>query len=318
MRHMPNTSPARGIVRATIPLSIAAALVAPGAVLAQSPVPDVSAPPTQGLVGSPAASPIPIGRVSHPTEPTAIVLRMDIGGGFVPLEVALTDLPEFTLYGDGSVVFQQSLPDDFVFGQPMPPLVRTTMNTEQIDALLEFALGPGGLQDARNEYFNPLIADAPRTTFTVDAGGVQKVVAIDALGDGFGGPPEDEVERQRFAQLADVLDSFEEQVAAGNTGPAEAYRPAAYRGILTEAFGELGGAIDWPWTDLAPQDFQGAPDSVARYAALSPEQAAAVVEEPTGSATNLLLTLPDGSLVVALHIRPVLPDEEPVPADFLS
>ena len=46
-----------------------------------------------------------LGTVDHPTEPDAVVLRMAVGGGSVPYEIAfLQENPTFTLYGNDGVM----------------------------------------------------------------------------------------------------------------------------------------------------------------------------------------------------------------------
>jgi hypothetical protein len=253
-----------------------------------------------------------VGSIPHPTDPTAVVLRMDSCCGFVPVEVTLTGTPLFTLYGDNTAVFR---PSSEVFpapGEPMPPLVKATLNPEQVDALLAFALEQGGLRDAAELYVQPLVADVPTTIFTIDAADVAKTVSIQALG--FDEGP-DAAARARFGQLADLLASFEEQVAAGNVESAETFAPAPYRGILTEAFSTDPAAtpIPWPWTDLEPGDFQGQPDGIARFAEMTPDQVAAITDVPSGGITNVLVELPDGEGVTLLAIRPLLPDESVYP-----
>ena len=46
-----------------------------------------------------------VGTIDHPVEPTAIVLRMSVGGGFVPAEIAFIESPTFTLYGNNVAIF---------------------------------------------------------------------------------------------------------------------------------------------------------------------------------------------------------------------
>src|SRR5262245_15577338 len=212
--------------RAALLLSTAGFLVATSPALAQTSEPGSSPLPT--------AVPGVVGAIPHPTDPTAIVLRMDSCCGFVPVEVTLTSVPTFTLYGDNTVVFR---PFSEVFpppGQALPPLVKATLSPEQVDALLTFALEQGGLRDAAELYTQPLVADVPTTIFTINAADIAKTVNVQALGMDEG---PDAAIRAQFGQLADLLDSFEEQVAAGNVESAEPYAPELYRGILTDGTG---------------------------------------------------------------------------------
>ena len=71
-------------------------------------------PPT-GSAG-PNVTPPP-GAIDHPTGATDVVLRLEEGGGFVPIEFVATQAPIFTLYGDGRVIFQQATD---VFVEPGP------------------------------------------------------------------------------------------------------------------------------------------------------------------------------------------------------
>jgi hypothetical protein len=302
---MPN-HPTRGRARhAALLLSTAGLLLAATPVAAQSPGP-ASPPAPSGVPGE-------VGQIDHPTDPKAVVLRMETCCGFVPVEISLTEAPEFTLYGDNTVVFRPQPPAGEAFdpSAPRPAFVKATMTPAQVDALLSFALSQGGLQSAVELYANPLIADAPSTIFTVNAGGVDKVVTIQALGFDDSGP--DAAIRAQFAQLADLLDSFEEQVAAGNVESAEPYQPERYRAILMDFFeAQPADSVAWPWDDLTIDDFQGAQGGGFWYAGLTPEQASAVTEIPSGGIAGIAVEAPDGTPYF-LAIRPLLPDEDVVP-----
>lgn len=300
-RSMP-TMTSRASARTPLLLSVAGLLLVPGAALAQSPA------------ASPAAECVPgqVGTIDHPTGCTDIVLRMDSMGGFVPLEWNLIATPSFTLYGNNVAIFRPQ-PADGMFpgpGEPQVPLQQATLTAEQVDALLTYALGPGGLANANAEYFNPLIADAPTTVFTIDAGGVDKTVSATALGMDDPSNPDAAILAQ-LAGLQDLLDSFEEQ--ADQVESIAPYEPAAYRGMLTQVWeGATDKAIEWPWPDVTLEDFVAPPDNVARYAELTPEQVAAVTEIPSGGIMNVRVTAPDGSDWY-LNIRPLLPGESYLP-----
>ncbi len=293
----------RASARTPLLLSAAGLLLAPGAVHAQSPAP-----------ASPAVDCVPgqVGTIDHPTGCTDIVLRMDSVGGFVPLEWNLVATPAFTLYGDNVAVFRPQPPDGMYPGpgEPMTPLLEAILDPEQVDALLGYALGPGGLAAAAAEYLNPMVADAPTTVFTIDAGGIQKTVSAVALGMDDQTNPDAAVLAQ-LAGLQDLLDSFEEQ--ASQVQSVAPYEPTAYRGALTEVWeGAPDVAIAWPWDDLTLQDFVAPSDNAARYAGLTPEQVSAVTPVPSGGITNIRISAPDGSDWY-LNIRPLLPGETVLP-----
>lgn len=305
---MPTT--ARVQTRKPLLLSMAGLLLLPASALAQSPA----------ATGSTGASPAPcvpgeIGTIDHPTGCTDIVLQLDSCCGFVALETNLTSTPVFTLYGDNSAIFRPQ-PADGMYpgpGQPMTPLVRATLSPAQVDALLTYALGPGGLAAAPEDLLQPMVADAPTTIFTVNAGGVDKVVRAQALGFDDGTNAPDAAVRAQLMSLYELLDSFEEQVAAGNVETAETYQPAQYRGMLTQVWeGATDPVVAWPWPDLSPDAFVGPADGIATYAGLTPEQVAAVTPVPSGGITNIRLSEPDGSESY-LSVRPLLPGESVLP-----
>ena len=55
------------------------------------------------------------------------------------------------------------------------------MDEEGIQALLLYALDTGRLANAKDDYDNPMIADAGTTIFNLNAGGEEKVVTVYAL-----------------------------------------------------------------------------------------------------------------------------------------
>jgi hypothetical protein len=253
--------------------------------------------------------------VDHPTGATDVILRMEQGGGFVPIEVAAGGAPIFTLYGDGRVVFQQlqetfpeAGPDGITRGAPW----RTAqLDGGQIEELLSFALGQGGLGTARDNYADVTTIDAGNTIFSIDAGGVDKVVTVAALGvDPAGGP--DDADRAAFAKLAERLRDFD----AGGTISTDVYAPPAYRAVLIET--EVDPAVPapiskpWPWPDLEIDDFtvgDGVTGPTFPHKTLTADELAAMnVGDVTGGAQGVYLDGPDGKLY-SVVIRPLLPDE---------
>lgn len=257
-----------------------------------------------------------VGTIDHPTDPTAIVLRMTVAGGFLPVGFALVDGPTFVLYGNDVVIYRPQ-PEGSMApapGEPWEPYRCALLSPEQVDELLGFALEEGGLADARDLYPQPFVADAPDTVFEIDAGGVRKTVVVQALGAEEGLPAEDVQARVGFAALADLLTDFQAQVDAGHTLGSAVYQPEAYRGILAESYQtDTSADIAWPWSDLAPNDFVADPQGFASYAPLTPAQAEQVTAVPSGGVVGILVTEPSGT-VVDLGIRPILPGEPTLPA----
>ena len=130
----------RGRFEPALALAGAVVLVAASATLAaeRSPAPESSC-----WTSEPGST----GAIDHPTDPRSIVLRMFIGGGFVPAEIAFLESPVFTLYGNNVAIFrpageQQDLAD------PLPPYQCSRLTPEQVDELLAYALDEAGLRDA--------------------------------------------------------------------------------------------------------------------------------------------------------------------------
>jgi len=260
---------------------------------------------------SPSATPNP-DAIAHPTGATDVILRYDELAGFVMASYAATMVPHFTMYGDGTIVFRDptmELPPAEGSVTMANPLRTAVLSEVQVQDVLAFAIGPGGLGTAKPEYRNDMVADAGTAVFTIDAGGVEKTVSVYALGIDAGGGP-DAADRARFAKLAEKLTGIEK----GGVISASDYEPMAYRGILFEGGGmPIPDARPWPWTDLAPADFKPDADPNGMqfpHAALSPAQVEALGFSPyIGGLQNVPLSGPDGE-VYTLSVRPLLPDED--------
>jgi hypothetical protein len=149
------------------------------------------------------------------------------------------------------------------------------------------------------------VADGPTTLFTIDAAGVSKRVSVYALGIGRGEDPE---AYRAFETLAELLSTFEQQVARGQVLTAETYQPELYRATLMES-GPDFDAMYWPWSDLAPDDFQFDPHNPSRrIAGMTPDQVAMVTAVPSGGVIGVPLQAPDGAFF-DLALRPLLPGE---------
>jgi hypothetical protein len=242
---------------------------------------------------------------------TTVVLRMSVGGGFVPMSVALLEMPTFTLYADGTAIFRPSTGGTF---DAPPALVQAQLSDEQMAALLAFAAGPGGLADAAERYDDMFVSDAPTTLFTIDTPELTKTVSVYALGfEQPHGSPDAEI-LGRLDALADTLGAFEQQVDAGNVESAALYEPLSYLATITPDYeGNTATPEVWPW-DIAIPPFPA--DGSFVQLVLTPEQVAQVTTVPSGGVSDLLYVGPADERVV-VSIRPLLPDE-PMPVDIAS
>jgi hypothetical protein len=228
-------------------------------------------------------------------------------GGFLYPGMTIDAAPGFTLYADGGVIYRPgSVP---LFGPDLPAggLRRAVMDQEQIDALVAVALGPGGLAEARERYTDVPVADSLTTNFTIDAAGVSKTVAVYGLGDEIAPTPE-MPHRERFKLLADLLDSFEDEIERGNATDAGEFQPEVYKvTIIPDEFGEIPPSGQWPWQHLTPDDF-ARDQSGFGIRFLSPEEAAPVFDLPVAEIGDPVVIGPDEVNYLIRH-RPLLPDE---------
>jgi hypothetical protein len=281
---------------------------APSAPAASATPPPPITNPTPGSTAEPTA-----GAIDHPTGASDIVLRLDQGGGFAPIELLASEAPTFTLYGNGVIVFQPkarttSEPDasGVVHGVPW----RTaTMDEGQIQDLLTIAIGPGGLGTARDSYLAGGIADAPSTIFTLNAGGLEKTVVISALAEGGTAGP-DAAARAEFFKLAERLRDFDE----GGSISTDQYHADRYRGVLTERDPANGGsALTWPWPAIRPADFAQGQDgnggaSLPHRTLTQADVDALGIEGTAGGLQGVALAGPNGK-AYSLIVRPLLPEE---------
>jgi hypothetical protein len=269
-----------------------------------------SPPGSAGPGTTPQASPGPTlsDAIDHPTGRTEVVLRVEEGGGFVGPGVILTQAPEFTLYGDGTVIFRDpSTPPPQPIGtvQPLPPFKTARLSEEQVQTLLKFAVGPGGLGIARAHYDPGTVADAPTTTFTLSAGGLTKTVSAEALGLQDAKNPDAPI-LAALAALRDRLATFADEIGGGRD-----WSPDRYRGILTE--GGVNAPIPWPWKSISETDFMPSSDP-DRPSFPTRVLSRAEVDELGltgigGGFQGLVVVAPSGK-VYSMALRPLLPDEK--------
>ncbi len=234
---------------------------------------------------------------------------------------AMIQVPYFSLYGDGTVIYRPaSAPwPETKPGEPMrfPPLQVATMTEEQVQALLRDALGDGGLGIARERYENNQVADASTAVFTVNADGRQRRVSAYALGlliDDPANPNPDAAILTAMATFAERLRNFDQELAKGNGTAAGLYFPTRFRASLLE--GGLGGDAvprPWPWPTFGPEGFatvdQGDGFGFPSRAISGLEMSLLGIEKPEGGVSGISLRAPNGT-VYGLGIRPLLPDEQ--------
>lgn len=191
-------------------------------------------------------------RIVHPTGATDVVIRVSSGGGFVAPQSLLGAVPEFTLYGDGTIIVPGAIPQ-ISPGPAIRPLLRGHLREPQVQALLRQALRSGLLARHPIDYGDMGsvgISDAPSTTVRVHAAGRRVLREAYALGIATGSsrmPPAQATARRDLARF----------VAALPTRPTGAhYTPQAVVVFITpwNTTGQpvTGPSIRWPLAgDLA-------------------------------------------------------------------
>jgi len=284
-----------------------------------SPTANRSASATAGSSSTPSLSPSAsagptVGAIYHETGASVLVLRIEQGGGFVPMDFLATQAPGFSLYGNGVVVFQPKVnvvPEPDASGVAKGVPWRTaTLDEDQIQELLEFALGPGGLGAARDSYIEGGIADAPNTIFTIHAGGLDKAVLVSALSEE-PLPGADAQIRRSFWKLASRLQDFDQ----GGTIATDAYSPQRFRGVLIEREAQIGvEPRGWPWPTIPLGEFKegpqdgSAPTTFPHRTLTRDEVAVLKLDGIDGGAQGIAVKGGDGK-VYGLVLRPLLADE---------
>lgn len=155
------------------------------------------------LPGAPPLTPEPT-PIPHPTGSDELVLRIETSGGFIPPFRLPTEFPQFSVYGDGTVITLG--PQITIY--PPPALLNVLQGriTEQGLQLLLREAAAAGLLAGDAEFPLEGVYDAPTTFFTVNAGGRLSRVSVYALGlEDPSDPrltPEQRAARQRLAEFA--------------------------------------------------------------------------------------------------------------------
>ncbi len=260
-----------------------------------------------GAIGD--TSPGPSGPLLHPSGATELILRYEQGGGFVPPGFLATEGPTFSLYGDGTAIFRNPRDTNPVPDSTANTVIRGVpyqiahLSEAAVQALLAFALDPGGLRSADATYELP-IADAPTTVFTIDAGGIKKMVSVN----GFGIDAANGQHAQILAKLQTLATRL--QGYGSEVSKALPWSPDRYRGLLGEDPGN--SPILWPWLTISPADFvQTAASTTLRFPmrTMTPAEVAKLgIPGIEGGFQGVSLRAPSGK-IYSFRLRPLLPDE---------
>ena len=251
--------------------------------------------------------------IGHGTTADDLVLRWGYEGGFTPPEYQLTNLPELSLYGDGTIV--RPGPQIEIYpGPALRALEVVRVDEAGMQAILEAAFD-AGLDSVGDltDMGSVGVADAPETVFTIRAGGVDRTVRVYALGEAggqFPGMPDEEFEsRKALLSLVDDLSSLETWLPEGSIGASAVYETAGVRAYVSPYTPQADlpqESVAWP----LDQPLRGAgEDAGAGFRCISvtgdewTALASAVVQ------ANQLTPWTSGGRRFSVSFRPLLPDE---------
>lgn len=264
------------------------------------------------------------GGIDHPTDAADVLVRVEIGGGFVPIEWNFRNLPAFALYGDGTLVTPGAQIELYP-GPALPAISRRTVDEAGIQAILRETLdATEGLPADLGDMGTIGIADAATTYVTVRGGDVDRRIeayALSELPERPQGMPEDVYRaRQRLAELVTKLGSLDAWVPDGSLGPEEAFEGEAARVFVSRyrAVDDLEQqVISWPLggslASFGTSD--GLPEGY-RCGTVMGEEWRTLHE--AASRANELTPWKDGEERYAIVLRPLLPDESGCSADPLA
>jgi hypothetical protein len=264
-----------------------------------------------GAPGTNSPSPVPAHAYDH--SPTALLLRIDSGGGLVPIDFFLDHMPRFSLYGDGMIVVPGAV--DASYPSPLLKNLRAVQATPaEVERILA-AADTAGLLGPDASYMVEGIMDAPTTTFTAIVAGRKHVVSAYALGiDGPGGAdPAVTAARARLlefgAMLADLPKFLGRDISA-----ADAYAPTSMR-VFTAPYDSAAdtGSITrqelaWPLT-VDPGSGGEPARAGALYRCLALTDSDLAIFATAAAKANGLTIWKAASGRYTTLVRPNLPDE---------
>lgn len=265
-----------------------------------------------GSVDEGTSTPAPQ-RISHPTGASDVVLRVRTGGGFVPLEVSMRELPEFTLYGDGTVIVPGAVAAIYP-GPAIPPLNTFRLSEEQVQQVLLRARRAGLLEAAQIDYGDMGsvgVSDMPTTSAVINADG--RRVRHDAYALGAAGGRLTPAQRQARTALSEFL------AALPHDPSAQEYAPSALMVNVAPFTGERQpGSTPMVWPlggDLATEGTALSDGLPYRCVAVTGADAEVLLSSlRTANEQTEWLAREGGNRAFRLVVRPMLPDEQACPA----
>lgn len=254
------------------------------------------------------------GRIDHPTGPDDLVLRIELIGGFLPIEYDLVRLPGLSIYGDGRMIVEGPTIEIYP-GPALPNMLVSRLTEEALQAIFAEAEA-AGLLGGDASYDQMCVADAPTTRFTVVADGTRHVVSAYALEVAGAGPTatcgEEDVEaRRRLSRFQARIGDLRSWLPDGSVGPEGSYIPSELRFFVSRYRGEPDlpqTTMPWPLPDPLGRDAASEPGTEPyRCDSVAGDDAASLLE--AASSANQLTPWDSGGREYRVLFRPLLPDE---------
>jgi hypothetical protein len=255
--------------------------------------------------------------IDHPTGADELILRLEQGGGFVPVEYNLRNFPGVSIYGDGRMIVQGPVIEIYP-GPALPNLQVTRLTEDAIQAILAEAEAAGLLgPDASYDY--PCVTDLPTTTFSVNADGATHTTSAYALGFADGGMSTGQCEgvdvaaREELLDFSTKLGHVRGWLPAGSFSDEEPFAPSALRVYVTKYRGAGEPELEQPevvWPLDTALDRFGEPDvnlQDYRCGVVEGQDLDALL--PEAQAANERTPWVSGGATYGLVFRPLLPDE---------
>ncbi|MGQ0669420.1 MAG: hypothetical protein ACT4PO_07075 [Actinomycetota bacterium] len=251
----------------------------------------------------------------HPTGADRLLLRVATGGGFLPVDYMLRQLPQFSLMEDGRIITQGAQIEIYP-GPALPSLLVTAVTDEGVQEILEAARA-AGLAGPDRSYDCSSIADAPTTTFTFVDGDGTHVVSAYALAEGLDCPGLEESERDARATLLDLqtmLSDLRSWLPEGSVGEEQPFEFDELR-VFVGAFDTIPEdpyleqpVIDWPLAQPLASFGEPVADLEGfRCGTVHGEDLAQLL--PSAKSANELTPWASDGATYHLLFRPLLPDE---------
>jgi hypothetical protein len=271
------------------------------------------------MCGTPPAE----GTIEHPKGADEVILRVEASGGLFPQAAALSQIPQFSLFGDGRAI--SAGPVIAIYPAPALPNLRQIRLTETGIQDVLAAAAEAGLLDGNKSYANNTISDAMTTVFRVNANGRTTTVSAYALG--FGDDPKwTAEERAAMAKLQDFVAYLSgvatwtdpAQVASGDEPyPIERLQVVAFPIDRSGATPDPNDPtqnqppMDWPLSNslssfAVASDLLG-PATNARCGVVAGADAQTVVQ--AAQQANELTPWVSDDTSYRVSFRPLLPDE---------